>query len=301
MNLALISKTNENLEIAKHITATIFENIYLFEKNQENFSGVYCPDPQELLKIKIKIPYAYNITPKTFPQEMDFNIFSKFYSQLGGASIVFVSDKKLNKLTNWLQLNSYYMNESIDTSIPFTPKKFFTPKMDIGFIVKDSEDLELIKKVILLKKANWTFHIGGLNEIPQELKNKDTIFYSGDSSRVIDEILTKTQVCLNVDLLKDNMAEAFPSRLGLQAMLKGCVLVSSNNQGNNTHIMFDKFNYIKLDFLDVNTIAETLKYLDKRREKLESLAKEGNKIVRKYFDCREIAKLKAYSLKRELR
>jgi hypothetical protein len=75
-------------------------------------------------------------------------------------------------------------------------------------------------------------------------------------------------------------------------MLRGSVLIDSNSHGNNTNIFFDKFNYFKLDFIDTNTILNTLRFLDKRREKLESCAKEGRRNIKKYFDFRDTAKLK---------
>lgn len=296
MRLALISENNEMIEMANILgeKCTLFKTIEEFSNKQEEFSGVYCPKIKELLKIKVKIPYAYDITPKTTLDEMNYNSFAKFYSQLGGPSVVFVSDKKLNKNANWLGLNSYYILESANTNILFKPRKFLTPKLHIGYIYDNEENFPVFKNLLLAKKTNWVFHVYSPHEIP------DVYSYSGDLTRAKEEMLSRVHVLLNHDTLPYNMSESFPTKLGAEAMLSGCVLVSSNSQGNNTHIFFDKFNYIKLDFVDVNSVISTLLYLDKRREKLEAIAKEGNKVVRKYLDFKEVAKLRVSILRTEL-
>lgn len=302
MKIAIIVKdmTKEFKEIQNLLgeDCLFFKYSIEFDKRQSDFSGVYCPDPRELLKIKVKIPYIYDISPKTFDDEMNYNSFIKFYSQISGPSAVFVSDKKLNKSANWWGLNSYWVNKAVDTDISFRSRKFLTPKLHIGYIYENKESFDVVKNIIFAKKSNWVFHIYLPQSIDSEIKNTDTIFYSGDIGRVKEEMLSKIHVFLNFDLLIRNTSELFPSETSAESMLAGSVLISSNSQGNNTHIIFDKFNYLKLDFVDTNTILDTLRFVDKRREKLESLAKEGSKSIRKYFDYKEIAKIKVDILKR---
>ena len=75
-------------------------------------------------------------------------------------------------------------------------------------------------------------------------------------------------------------------------MLLGCIPITGNMHDNEDCVMFDKYHYLKLDFIDANTILETLRYADKRREKLYRMSKEGRKLVYKYFDSKESANQK---------
>jgi len=301
MKIALIFKedSKEYTEIPKILgdSCTVFKDILDFDKNKENYDCVYSPDPKELLKIQNKIPYFYDISAKTVIGEMDYASFFKFYSQISGSLATFTSDKKLNKNACWMNLNSYWVNKSADTDIIFKFKKFVTPKLNVGYIFQDPESFEIIKKVIYAKKDSWLFHVYYPFEIDDSLKNKGVFFYSGDLSKAKEDILSKVHVNIDFDLNLSNMSDTFPSEIGKDTLLSGTILISSNPQGNNTHILFDKFNYFKLDFIDANTILDTLRYIDKRREKLEVMAKAGAEVVKKYFDYKRIAQQKVDIIK----
>lgn len=300
IKISLISKiiTKEIYEIKNILKEEcyIFTSAFDFEKKQEDFNAVYSLDPQELMAIKVKIPYFYDVSPKTFKDEMNFEYFKNYYSQISGPKAVFVSDKKLNKNANWWGLNSYWVNKSSDTDILCKRKKFLTPKLEIGYIYEGKEALEIIKNVIFAKKTNWVFHV----YLPPgvTLETKDAIIYSGGLEKVKEDMLSKVHTFVTLDLLKDNTSERFPSEFGAEAMLHGCALISSNSHGNNTNILYDDLHYLKLDFLDTNTLINDLRYLDKRREKTEAISREGSKVIRKYFSYKEIALQKINIIKK---
>ena len=85
------------------------------------------------------------------------------------------------------------------------------------------------------------------------------------------------------------MSECFPDINSLEAMTHGCALISSNPHGNNTSVFFDDLNYLKLDYIDANTILDALRYADKKRGKLESISKEGRLDSAKYFNYKDTA------------
>ena len=292
MKIALIDNSSkELLEISRLLgdSSTVFKSVYEFEKVQASFDSVYCPKYDELLKIKVRVPYFYDISPKSLLDEMSYYSFAKHYSQLSGPRAVFVCDKKLNKSSKWLGLNTYWVNSSVDSDILPIKKKFLTPILDIGYIYENAEGFELLKKVIFTKKSNWVFHIYCPDEISSEIKNNETIFYSGDLNRVKKEIYSKTHIFLNYTILNNNMSECFPDINSLEAMTHGCALISSNPHGNNTSVFFDDLNYLKLDYIDANTILDALRYADKKRGKLESISKEGRLDSAKYFNYKDTA------------
>lgn len=292
MKIAIIDNcSKELLEMARLLgdTCEVFYSIYDFEKVQASFDCVYSPKYEELLKIKVRVPYFYDISPKSINDEMNYSSFARHYSQLSGPRAVFVYDKKLNKSSKWLGLNTHFVNPSVDPDIQPTKKKFLTPRLDIGYIYENAEGFDLLKKVIFAKKSNWFFHIYCPNEISPEIKNNETIFYSGDLNRVKKEIFAKAHVFLNYTVLNNNMSECFPGLNSLEAMISECALISSNPHGNNTSLFFDDLNYLKLDYIDANTILDALRYADKKRGKIESIAREGSLDSAKYFNYKDIA------------
>ena len=257
-----------------------------FEEDQVKFDAVYSLSPDFILGKKLKIPYFYNVPSGLFKNELNFNYFSRYYSQLSGASAVFVNDKKLNKYCEWMDLNSYLVNEGVAvTKTKFSYKRFITPKLHIGFI-GDENTYDLLKDIWPARKSNWTLHIPKKKNFSfSDFSDGSTVFYLGDDYE--KEIFENCHIVINAYRGKNNSIENFPSKNSCKAMLSGCVLVSSNLHGNNTNILFDGVHYFKLDFVDKNTLLETLRYIDKRREKLDKMAKKGYNIVKKYFNIKE--------------
>jgi len=245
-----------------------------FEEIQEHFDCLYSTSPNFIINKKIKIPYFYNIYAGELEGELNYNIFRDFYSKLQGANAVFVNDKKLNKYAEWLDLNSFWVpNSLIENQFIFKSKRFFTPKLHIGILSPTAPDIQiLLDKLLFIKKTNWEFHITDKKDIHENC-----------------------HIFLN--LSKDY---CFPNNDSLEAMRSGCVLISTNLHGNHTHIIFDDIHYIKLDFLDVNIILDALRYSDKRREKLERIALGGAKMVNKYFTSKNLDNQKLNIIRREL-
>jgi len=99
-------------------------------------------------------------------------------------------------------------------------------------------------------------------------------------------------VVLDPRIPKNNRVCEFPSKIFLESLSSGCIAVASNISGNFDNIIFDKVTYFKLDFVDANTVVSTLRYIDKRREKLERMSKKGRSVVKKYFNIESLTNSK---------
>ena len=261
-----------------------------FENDQKYFDCVYSPDPDILLNLKLKIPYFYDIPSGLFDYELNFKVFNRIYSQLGGAKAVFVNDKKMSRYAHWEGLNTYWINEGIDLEKDFyAPKKFITPKLHIGYIYDNEENYQIIKNVYFARKSNWIFHLYN----PYDLKlGIDTVLYEGNIDLRRYDLYRNCHVLLNPSMPHKHSIRPVPSQAALEAMYQGCILVSGNMHDNGDHLIFDKYHYLKLDFIDANTVIETLRYADKRREKLERMSKSGREVIFKYYDVKESARQK---------
>jgi len=137
-----------------------FMNGMDFDNDQKYFDCIYSPNPDILLKLKPKIPYFYDIPSGTFNQELNYRVFDRHYSQLGGAKAVFVSDKKMNRYAHWAGLNPYWVDEGIDLEKDsYVLKKFLTPKLNIGYIYDHEDNYQIVKDVFCARKPNWVFHL----------------------------------------------------------------------------------------------------------------------------------------------
>lgn len=287
--MVLIDETHPEFKILKERSKNEFINLYVYNKDKADFlyysvldktwesfeevqkyyNGVYATDPRYLIGKKIQIPYFYNVSGDF----TDFREFNIYYSQLSGASAVFVNDRTLNKFSCWSGLNSYLLNPSIG-GYNYSQRKFFTPKLHIGYIYDgDDSTFEVIKKVISLNKANWVFHlyvgdkcVGGDN----------VILYDGENFE--EKLFENVHVLIG-----------FNDR-ALRSLSSGVVPIS--NLSNFSNILFDKTHYFKLDFCEANCLIDILRYCDKRREKLERMSELGRKEFDKYFNVENIVKQK---------
>lgn len=267
-----------------------FKNNKDFDNDQKYFDCIYSPNPEILLKLKPKIPYFYDIPSGTFDFDLNFKVFNQHYSQLGGAKAVFVNDKKMSRYASWEELNPFWVNEGIDfEKHDCVYKKFLTPKLNIGFINDSEEDYKIIKDVLFAKKPNWVFHIYNSGNLEQDGSIK---FYEGRLDLVKKTIYENSQIIINPSIPFKNSLRPFPLTIALEAMYNGCVNISGNVHDNVDNVLFDNFHYFKLDFIDANTIIETLRYADKRRDKLERMSRGGAGVVKKYFNAKESARLK---------
>lgn len=267
-----------------------FKNNKDFDNDQKYFDCIYSPNPEILLRLKPKIPYFYDIPSGTFDFDLNFKVFNQHYSQLGGAKAVFVSDKKMSRYAAWEELNPFWVNEGIDfEKQECVPKKFFTPKLHIGFINDSEEDYKIIKDVLCAKKPNWEFHIYNSGNIEQDGSIK---FYEGNPQLAKKMIYENSHLIINPSIPCNNSLRPFPLEIALESMYNGCVNISGNIHDNADNVLFDNFHYFKLDFIDANTVIETLRYADKRRDKLERMAVSSKEVVKKYFNAKESARNK---------
>ena len=278
----LTSETNELLKqvTSKNVSILTKEELLQNDNIQKNFELVYAPNPNDLLNLRIRIPYFYDIPIR----DINYNIFSSYYSQISGAKAVFVKDKKLNKFAEWSELNTYWVNSGIDLiQYKYWAHKYLTPQLHILYIDDNPEVSKIIQELWYARKANWILHIYK-NKIFKPTEN--IILHDDETS--LKQLYDSCHIFLNPDLCSNN----FPSSNCLEAMSSGCTVVSSNDHGNLSHILFDKVHYFKLDFIDKNTILETIRYVDKRREKLDRLSLAGSSLVHKYFDLKQIVRQK---------
>jgi len=298
MKVMLISSEEKSptcLEMIRQLGSGNMHNYTLndleaIENDQKYFDCIYSPDPDILLKLKLKIPYFYDIPSGRFKHELDYKIFDKNYSQLGGAKASFVSDKKLSRYAHWSGLNPHWIREGIDlTSTDYIPKKFMVPALHIGYVYDSKDNYSLIKDVISAKRSNWIFHLYG---VADQRSTQDIIIHEGNKELTKHAMYQQCHILLNPSLPHKNTIAAMPSQVSLEAMYHGCISVSGNMHENVDHILFDKFHYFKLDFIDTNTIIETLRYADKRREKLSRMSLAGRDCVRKYYNAIDSAKRK---------
>ncbi len=252
-------------------------------EHQENFDCIYSPFPRLLINEKLKIPYFYNVEDFT-----NFQNFSDFHSKIQGANAVFVNDRQLNRYSEWADLNSYWINKGIDCQkYYYLPRKYFTPKLNIGIILtSDKETIDLFSDIFKEKKSNWNFYIKYSNkEVP----------ICGDSF----DVNSKEEIFERCHIFLDLTRESFPNQNCLEAMARGCVVVSLNLSNNNNHIIFDEVHYFKLNISPIE-ILQSLRSLDKRREKLSRVSLQGSVLVRKYFNIKNIIKQKIDIMKQEI-
>lgn len=259
-------------------------------KDQSQFEHLYSERPEYLSNLKIKIPYSYSIQGENYRNENEYRTFAKIYSEWAGAGAVFVSEKTLNLYANWLGLSTYWSNSGVDTLSNFYKKRrFATPQIHLGYIHEgNDEDWEIIKHAIYSKRANWVFHL----TVPESFKifkTPDVHYYSFESK---EAFYNNIQVILVPSQEQKGMRKSFPSQSALEAMSKGCVLIAGNTNHNNVHFIFDKVHYFRLDFVDGNSLVETIRYAEKRREKLERMSFLGSNVVKKYFDVRDVVEQK---------
>ena len=261
-------------------------NISEFEESQNNFDCVYSYDPRLLMERRIKIPYFYDIPSFCFDNELDYRAFEQIYARLAGASAVFVYDKLLNKYAHWLDLNSYWAPKSVDTDVfQFNKKKYAVPYLNIllyDAANADPRQHELVKLMRKAFKASWDINI---------------VHYT-DSVSAIKKALSDAHICLQLSFEYAGKLDTFPNSFLATAMSVGCVGLANNYHGNNTNIMFDKVHYFRLDDIFENiedtaeNIVQVIKYVDRRREKLERVSEDGSKAISKYFNIKSIVNLK---------
>ena len=269
-----------------------------FDGDQKYFDCIYSPDPKILLKVKPKIPYFYDIPSGRFNHELNYKVFDKYYSQLGGAKAVFVNDKKMNKYAHWSELNPYWVDSGIDLDKDYyQPKKFITPKLKIGYIFNYPENNQIVKDVFSAKKSNWEFHLYNSEGISQD---GSVMYYDGNLELSKKSIYENCHVILNPTAPYRHSLLPVPSTVALEAMYSGCITISGNIHDNADHLLVDKYHYFKLDFIDANTIIETIRYADKRREKLERMSKAARSLITKYYDSKESAKKKLEIIQKHL-
>jgi len=254
---------------------------------QKDYDVIYSHDPNNLFNLYPKIPYFYDILPHTAPNELMFNKFKEYYTQLQGAKAVFTGDKKLNKYAEWLDLNTYWITNSTIIS-KLLPKKFLTPDLHILFNSKDKNNLSynIVKQFWKTKKSNWHLHIYG-DYLPTDFSDNVCFYDYPDSS-----LLNTCHIILDLSVFHNNTLDLFPSSFALKAMNNGCVLVSTNLHGNNTNIIFDEVHYFRLDPLFTETLSDLIRNLDKRREKLQRVSLAGYNVVKKYFNVSKIVSQK---------
>jgi len=249
-----------------------------FEESQNNYDCVYSYDPRLLMERRIKIPYFYDIPSLCFDNELDYRTFEQIYSKLAGASAVFVYDKLLNKYAHWLGLNSYWVPRSVDTDIfKFEKKKFMTPQLNMLIydnINSDPRQHDLIKTMLKSFKNPWDLNL---------------VHYTAPVS-AIKKAFSEAHICLQLSYIHSGKLDAFPSTFLISAMASGCVGLANNDHGNNTHILFDRVHYFRIDDspeyyeYTANGIIKIIKYIDQRREKLERVSEDGSKAISKYFN-----------------
>lgn len=257
------------------------------DNDQKYFDCIYSPDPDLLLKMKLKIPYFYDIPSGRFKNDLNYRVFDKHYSQLGGAKAVFVNDKKMSRYAHWAGLQTYWINEGIDfDKTNYTPKNYLTPKLHIGYIFDSEDNYDIIKDVISAKKQGWVFHLYGVTD---QVSSENIIIHEGNIDLAKNDIYRECHILLNPALPHKNTISPMPSQVSLEAMHHGCISMCGNMHDNADHLFFDKYHYFKLDFIDHNTMIETLRYADKRREKLSRMSIAGRDVVNKYYDSKESA------------
>jgi len=276
----------ENCEI---IIKNNKENNYL--EKQKNFDAIYTTNPLNLLDLKISIPYFYNIPSGLFNNELDFNVFHNFYSKIKGASGVFVSDKKLHKYSLWSDLNAYWIANAGIIPYPKIPnlKNYLSSKLKIGYIYSgNEEDFKIIEETILMGKNNWEFYVNlqsYRSNLFNNLKKYNNKIYFFSSN---EEIYDKVHILIEFYTPKNNRAIPFPTHNTLQSIGYGCVPLVSNISNNWDYVFFDKTHYLKLDYTDSNTIISALRYIDRRRKKIETINFLAKKQLYKYFSLDKI-------------
>ena len=283
-----------------------------FIEDQKNFDAVYITRSEDVSQGVYKIPYFYNIYKNTYSYNVEANYqsFQHTYSSIKGASKVFVNDRRLNKFSNWLGLDSYFINRPVNTNkFKFNRnRRFLTPKLNIGiipssnFLDKENPRNKIFEDIYSCMKSNWILHIpdgrdlsiGDNNVVKYKVLGKDKPEYD------YSEIFLNSHVIINPE--KNDYTGLDYSHEGrcFEAMATGCVSIHPNLESSCNDYMFDKVHYLKMDFIDSNTILNILRYADKRRNKIESMSYACKDLISKYYDVRKIVQQKIQIIKNSL-
>lgn len=278
-----------------------------FIRVQSENDAIYITKSGDGLTGTYKIPYFYNIYSNTYVSDLNYNKFQKIYHQIKGASGVFVNDKKINRFANWMGLNSYFVNKPLDTKKNkfIRNRKFYTPKLNIGFITSSkhfggSERNRIVEDMWVSAKNNWILHVP--DSLDLNIDSKNVVTHDVFSSDFFDysEIYKNCHVIINPEKFTHKDIDYSYADYSFEAMSTGCVSISPNENGSNSDYYFDKVHYFKLDFVDSNTLLDTLRYVDKRREKLSRMSKMGSDFVKKYMDLIFIVQQKIQIIKNNI-
>lgn len=306
-NNVLVYSQREDLYLKSEYSGIVKKfNQENFIQDQSKFDAVYVTNTEDNLKGIYKIPYFFNIYSHTWDihHEQEYINFENRYSQLKGAGAVFVNDRILNKYAHWLGLNSYYLNKPINTYYYKFDKnrKFITPKLNIGYIpshLKNSNRNVIFKKIVESSKSNWVFHVpdGNILDLdhPRVIKHKIT----KDSGIDYYEIYNNSHIFLNPEDPKTDKEISFEQEC-CQAMSCGVIVLKTNFHNNNMETLFDSVNYFNMRSINLDSILEDLKYIDKRREKLNYMSKISSDYVFKYCDVKKIVNQKIMVIKNSI-
>lgn len=328
MKLLIIDNSSENLnyetlEFMRQLgtSCSVFSSVKESYKKEEYYSEVNLLDPISFIEtqakydailvidiskinkdINFRIPYFYNIYRNTYDikLENDYSFFSNKYGELQGASAVFVNDSKLNKFSNWLGLNSYFINKPVDTYFyKYASKKFLVPKLHIGYIPSssgvDSYRDRIIEDVWSAAKSNWVMHT---SESIKCIKNK--INYTFDSSFDFSQFYKNIHVLVNPEDIYHKDACKSYLDYSKEAMSQGVVSLTSNQRNINSDYLFDKVHYFRISYSKPNEVLDTLRYVDKRRSKLSRMSYLGSKYIERYYGIKNIVQNKIQIIKNNI-
>jgi hypothetical protein len=270
-----------------------------FEKDQIDSDAVYASNSSYAEKVGFKIPYFYSIYANTWKNDNNYEFFQKTYSKIKGASAVFVNDKKLNRFSNWLGLNSYFLNKPVNINrFKFIERKFLTPKLNIGFIPsskifdENNPRNKIVEDMWVSAKSNWTLHIPNNNNLDVSKNIVKHRVVNVNSVLDYRPIYEQSHIIINPENIYSDSLDFCHEDYSFEAMSTGCISIHPNLHGNNNHVMFDKFHYFKLDFIDSNTLLEIIRYVNKRRTKLYNMSKSARDLIEKYYNVDTIVKEK---------
>lgn len=301
-------ETNEFVKQLGHNSVYVCKN--LNDVNQSQYDAVFIALSGDILELPFKIPYFYNINIHSFrsKEEWSFDYFKEKYKHGSAAAAVFVNDKKLNRYCHWMGINSLFTNEGVDIKKYkyIKNRKFFTPKLNIGFIpdyewIGDSKRNKTILDMWEASKNNWILHIPEDNSL--NIDSDRVIKYdcsNGYFNFDYTPIFSNSHIIIEpFDHYKE---DRYISRYKnvYEAMSTGCASIMSNQHNNSEDYMFDDIHYIKMDYTDANNLLDCLRYLDKRRDKMLRISKNSSNLIYNYFDIKKIVKQKLEVIKKHI-
>ena len=241
---------------------------------------------------------------QSFIKDSNINIHTTLYP--GGGLDPNTSDKFLNIaaqnsktiFTNISEVrnaipNSIYVPGLINTDFySYAPKSKQEP-IQLTFSAHRAERKGFPLLAQTFNKLDEHFHLNIIGDWQNDLHlltNKNFTFYGLLNPKHLKQVYEKSHVFIYPGTKDQFALDGFSTTAAADAMSTGCLLVSTNPR-NDRFILESGIDYLEVE-AEVNSIRETLFWIQKNFEQAIEIGKTGSTKIKKYYDAKTIVQTK---------